>query len=235
MITMIKPEFYTFELNPEQKLQYLKTLQHFFSFNKDILAFGLIKEGDTIKPAFNRPYSVMELWSLDSPELNRKTDNIKRDYILKSINQRRLLPDEVVLDFDDTSDLELTRKKAEYIIDFFRKKVSPPLFYGLFYNGNSYHLHIFKPKLLHSNLTTDAEREKARKHILSIAGADLQLASEKHLIALEWCRHFKHNKVKTLVYGNWFYLLDLAGITHPYSDLETKNDFYLRGDLNATR
>ncbi len=71
--------------------------------------------------------------------------------------------------------------------------------FEVFWTGSrGYHIHIEEPEL---NLLEDrSQRERIRKYLLKKVGADLMLASEKHLIAIPNIPHWKSGNPKELIY-----------------------------------
>ena len=197
-----------------QKWAYLQFLQNTFAYSQDIFVQGLEKIDEDNTRATTPRIKVLDLWQMDADlgynSYILKKRAIKKQRIVEAVNQRTLLPDELVFDFDNQP-LKLAELKAFKIIETIKKK-KKIFFYGLFYNGHSYHLHIYYRNLLNSRYYSRSEREDIRKKYLASAGSDLQLASERHLIALEFTPHYKYNKPKRLVFGNWYIILEKANI-----------------------
>lgn len=111
--------------------------------------------------------------------------DIGEDWKLNGINQRQILPNEVVLDLED-------KERIEGIILILKKKKT---FFRAYATGSrGYHIHIFYRKEL-----TELQKLK----IIQFYGADTQKASPKTMIALEFTPHWKSGKIKELIaYGN---------------------------------
>ena len=101
----------------------------------------------------------------------------KIDYI----NQRQILPNEIVLDLED-------KVRINEIIKTLKEKKA--LFYAYATGSKGYHIHIFFKKEL-----TEKQKFKVIQHY----GADIQKASSKTMIALELVPHWKSGKIKELI------------------------------------
>ena len=101
------------------------------------------------------------------------------DYKIKWINQRQILPNEIVIDLEEKNTIKEVLKKLK---EFGHEN------YKIFDTGSrGYHIHLF----FKFELT---EKQKA-KYIEKL-GADVQLSSEKHMINLEYAEHWKSGKIK---------------------------------------
>lgn len=107
--------------------------------------------------------------------------NTWEDYKLKWVNQRQVLPNEVVIDLEErnslNSVLELldSHNETYYVYDT---------------GSRGYHIHIFFKKAL---------TEKQKLNFIKKNGGDIQLAGVKHMINLEFAEHWKSGKIKRLV------------------------------------
>ncbi len=100
---------------------------------------------------------------------------------LSKLNQRQILPNEVVLDFEDKDSLPFVVKELQSL------KVQ---FYVFSTGSRGFHIHIFFNKEI-------SEEDKLK--IIQHFGADPQLASSKHMVALEFAPHWKSGKIKSLI------------------------------------
>lgn len=112
--------------------------------------------------------------------LNLKNNDWKDLEFFKSINQRSVLPQEIVLDVEEC-------EKIKGVIDEI-KSWDLDLEYFIFETGSrGFHVHIF------FNEDFTIEEKEA---IVEKLGTDIQKCSEKTLIALENCAHFKTGCMK---------------------------------------
>jgi len=107
------------------------------------------------------------------------------DYKIDWINNREILPNEVVLDFDDAG-MDIDKKIEEIEKDDLN-------FYVFFTGSRGYHVHIFFKKEL---------KDEEKVLIISRYGAELQKVG-KSPIALEFSRHWKTGNPKTLYYNGF--------------------------------
>ena len=111
-------------------------------------------------------------------------ENPKNKWFLQHVNQRQILPIEVVLDLEKKEQLKPTIEKLESI---------GVIFYVFETGSRGYHCHVF----FNRELT-----EKEKLAIIKFFGADTQKASSKCLISLEFAKHWKSGKIKQEVeYG----------------------------------
>ena len=111
-------------------------------------------------------------------------DNWEDRKFFEQINQRQILPCEVVLDLEEKELLKPTiekLKKWEWEFSAFAT------------GSRGYHIHIFLDREL-------SEREKLR--IIKQFGADTQKASDKCMIALEFEKSWKTGRIKELENGS---------------------------------
>ena len=107
--------------------------------------------------------------------------NPEENYKLNWINQRQILPCEVVLDLETKETLpKITSKLTElgYI------------FYVFQTGSRGYHVHVF----FNRDLT-----EEEKLQIIKYFGADTQKSSKRTMIALEFSEHYKSGKIKDLI------------------------------------
>ena len=99
----------------------------------------------------------------------------------EQINQRQILPNEIVLDIEDPTQLKPILQKIK---DFDWDKNEVIVFET---GSRGYHIHLFGDKDMN---------EKEKEAIVSRLGADIQKCSEKNLIALENEKHWKTGRLK---------------------------------------
>ena len=111
-------------------------------------------------------------------------ENWKDKAFFDGINQRQILPNEIVLDLEEKGQLEpvINQIKEWGWEDWFVYSTG----------SRGFHISIF----FKEDLTTE-EKEAIVKRL----GADVQKCSEKNLIALENCPHWKTGKLKELANG----------------------------------
>ena len=103
-------------------------------------------------------------------------NNWKDKAFFEQINQRQILPNEVVLDIEDPSQLKPIVQDLQ------------GWDYHVFETGSrGYHIHIYFNRDM-----TIIEKENVVKKL----GTDIQKCSEKNLIALENCPHWKTGRMK---------------------------------------
>ncbi len=136
----------------------------------DFYLCGLKKEGDETKHTKWKKYSEIV-----------STIDLNEEYKIEYINQRQILPNEIVLDIEEKDNIkEIVKEVSKH----FKK------FYIFDTGSNGYHIHIF---------FDDKVPEKLKLSIIKHFKADTQKASKKTLIALENCPHWKTGKVKKRV------------------------------------
>jgi len=109
---------------------------------------------------------------------------------LAKVNQRTLLMNEAVLEIDRSWEDYL-----KVITDLRNKGIE---FYA--YATKSHrakHIHLFFEGDM--ALMPKYVRERKRLALAEYYGCDKQLASDKHMIALEWCPHWKTRELKDLI------------------------------------
>ena len=105
----------------------------------------------------------------------------KKQNFFEQINQRQILPFEIVLDIENP-------KQINKIVEKLKGWGWKP---SLWKTGSrGYHIHI----LCHRKL-----KEKEKLAVIKKLGADIQKCSEKNLIALENCPHWKTGRLKTQI------------------------------------
>jgi len=117
-------------------------------------------------------------------EFDGKTDNWEEVSFFKQINQRQILPIEIVLDLEEKETLPSVIQKLKDL----------ELTYKVFSTGSrGYHIHIFfKEKC--------SQKEKLK--LIKYCGGDEQKDGNKCLIALEYAPHWKSGKLKEEYNGN---------------------------------
>ncbi|MDD4110187.1 MAG: hypothetical protein PHS54_01385 [Clostridia bacterium] len=111
--------------------------------------------------------------------------NPDENYKIEWINQRQILPNEIVVDLEERNTIKEVLEKI---------KSYDHTNYKIFDTGSrGYHIHLFFPKEL---------TEKQKEKYLQRLGADTQLNSNKHMINLEYAKHWKSGKIKIEVGEN---------------------------------
>jgi len=110
--------------------------------------------------------------------------DLDEDYKIRYINQRQIFPNEVVIDLEE-------KDKIKEVIQSLKKYFES--FYVFETGSRGYHIHIFFRRPL-------SERQKLK--IIRKFGGDEQLASQKHMVNLEWAEHWKSGKIKKRVFEN---------------------------------
>jgi len=122
----------------------------------------------------------------------------EKDYLIKNVNQREMLSNELILDLDEgnyNDYLNLIKKldKDGFKFHAFATK-----------KGRCRHIHIFDDKLMSYNIY---KRSIIREKIIKIYGCDLSLKTEGHMIPIEFVEHWKTGDIKELIFtnrGDWF-------------------------------
>lgn len=129
--------------------------------------------------------TVMECWE--------KTEH---EWMLNKANHRSILTTEIILDLDTKPTLKKATDIYQKIKELNFKKIA------LYQTGSKgYHIHIQDPLL---DLLTYYERKQLREMIILYSKCDAQKKHETTMIALENHPHWKTNKQKKMVIGNWF-------------------------------
>ena len=136
----------------------------------DFKLCGLQKTEDRVKATKWRKFSEV-IFPID----------VNEDWKIKHINNREILPNEVVLDLED-------KKQYPKVIE--RLKEIGWEFYAYETGSRGHHIHIFFNRAM-----TSEEKLKIIKEF----GADEQKASNSCMIALENCPHWKTGKIKELI------------------------------------
>ena len=111
-------------------------------------------------------------------EICHDFENKENQLFLMHVNQRQILPCEIVIDLEE-------RKNVWKIVT---ELTSMNLTFYVYDTGSrGVHIHIFFKKDL-------TEEEKLK--IIQYFGGDSQLASNKHMIALEYVEHWKSGRIK---------------------------------------
>ena len=101
-----------------------------------------------------------------------------KDYLLQWVNQRQILPNEIVIDLEERETIKSVITKLKSYNQKFK----------IFDTGSrGYHIHIFFKMAL---------TEKQKSKYISKFGGDGQLNSGKHMINLEYSKHWKSGKIK---------------------------------------
>lgn len=139
----------------------------------DFKVCALVKKGDKVIPTKWKKFSEA-VFPID---FDGTCDNWSTQKFFEQINQREVLPNEVVLDLEDKKQLELVLKKL--------KKWEWE--YHLYDTGSrGYHIHIF---------FKDSLSERHIKGVVRHFKADTQV-TPGHMIALENYPHFKTGNIK---------------------------------------
>ena len=147
----------------------------------DFWLCGTYKKNDEIRFTKWKKYSEC-IFPID---IDGITEYWKNKSFFQQINQRQILPIEIVLDIENKTQLpEIVKKLNELKYSFY-----------IFTTGSrGYHIHIFFDRII-----TDYQRIEICKYFKT----DTQINS-KHLIALEFAKHWKSGELKLEVdeYGN---------------------------------
>lgn len=184
--TIVSPFFwknkdnYTAGVNQENSLRKKKAWLDFLFYdiglqNNDFALAGTFKKTDgTIGFSKWRKFSDC-IFPID---FDGTADDWKKQKFFNQINQRQILPTEIVLDIET----------KEGINDIIQKLKDLKLIYYIFDTGSrGYHIHIFFKELF-----TSEEKLALIKHF----GADEMKDKERVLIALEYAPHWKSGKLK---------------------------------------
>ena len=136
----------------------------------DFFVCGLKKNGEDIKATKWKKFSEV-VFPIDNSE----------SYKLDWINQRQILPNEIVLD------LEHVDKLPAVVIALNELKLNYNIFAT---HSHGFHIHLFFEEEL-----TEMEKEA----VIEYFGADIQKSSLKTMIALEFVPHWKSGKIKELI------------------------------------
>ena len=114
-------------------------------------------------------------------DIDGTADNWKVQKFFEEINQRQILPIEIVLDIEEKEQIKpIIEKLEEWEWE-----------YSIWDTGSrGYHIHI---------ITKEEFNQKEKEAIVKKLGTDIQKCSEKCLIALENVPHFKTGRKKTLI------------------------------------
>lgn len=106
------------------------------------------------------------------------SEDWKKESFFKQINQRQILPNEIVIDLEEKESLpEIIKKLKELKL----------IFYIFSTGSRGYHIHIF----FHEKY-----KPKEKLAIIKYCGGDEQKDGERVLIALEYANHWKSEKIK---------------------------------------
>ena len=111
--------------------------------------------------------------------INLKNNNWKDLEFFNNINQRQILPNEVVLDLEEKTQLLSIVDKLDKL------KWN---FYVFSTGSRGFHIHVFFNRYL---------SVEDKRIVIESFGADIMKIGEKTLIALEYSKHWKSGKLKT--------------------------------------
>lgn len=117
-------------------------------------------------------------------DFDGSADDWKEASFFKQINQRQILPNEVILDLEEKKSIKSIIKEL---------KLQKVIFYVYATGSKGFHVHIFYKR----DLT-----EKEKLSIIKYYKADEMKAGLRALIALEWAKHWKSGKIKKEVFKN---------------------------------
>ena len=123
----------------------------------------------------------------------------KNRYWLPKVNARTIMINEVVLDIDpmkDESEEDFKERIQKVQKDVMVEK---PDYWGIFNSNHGIHIHQWFNRMFYWNVE---KRKQFRLFCCKKYGADLQKISENVCIALGFARHWKSNKIKTMIRGN---------------------------------
>lgn len=109
------------------------------------------------------------------------SDNWKIQKFFDEINQKQIIPSELVLDVEE-------KKKIKPIVTTLKNLESVDEYFIYDTGSKGYHVHIF--------LSNEEFSEKEKLFLIKKFGVDAQKASSKTMIALENCPHWKTGKIK---------------------------------------
>lgn len=137
----------------------------------DFFVCGLQKEGDEVKATKWKKYSEV-CFPLNPWE----------DDKLAWVNQRQILPNEVVLDIEDKDQIDGILRKL--------KEIAIANYYVYDTGSKGYHIHIF---------STLPVTQEVKEFFCKLFGSDILKSGEKTMIALEFAPHWKTGRIKTLI------------------------------------
>ena len=133
-------------------------------------------------------YSVLELSQTE-----------KGMWILDQVTHRTSLSCEIILDMDE----DISMDKVEMISNYL-KKFSVP--HAVFFTGSrGYHIHVFSGKFL----PMKNKKDYLRSLLINKFNCDPLKSSDKMMIALEFCNHWKSGKQKSPIIQfpeKWWFL-----------------------------
>ena len=115
-------------------------------------------------------------------DFNGYCDDWKTQKFFEQINQRQILPNELVLDIEERENIKniILRLKAKKLNNF-----------EVWDTGSrGYHIHIFSKKQIST---------KTKEKLIKYFGTDILKSGEKNMIALEDCPHWKTGNIKRKV------------------------------------
>ena len=149
----------------------------------DYLYYGVGKQKYDFYIQYSEKEGIKTKWRKYS-EICFDYENPKNKWFLEHANQRQILPIEVVLDLEEKEQLDpVVKKLKEFNL----------IFYVFATGSRGNHIHLFFKREL---------SEKEKLQIIKYFGADLQKASKKCLISLEYAPHWKSGQIKQEVQFN---------------------------------
>jgi len=124
---------------------------------------------------------------------NYRKVGFRRDPFLKTVNARTILKNEIVFDFDPPNKMtpETYKEKLTDIINLLKKTFKDVHVFDT--GSRGIHVHVYENKMFQMNIE---ERTEYRRQYLKIFNADLQKASERTTINIEYAPHWKTGKIK---------------------------------------
>lgn len=147
---------------------------------------------------FSKWIKYENLMHLEDWQYVKGTTDKKREFINK-VTHRSILDIELLFDIDDLNVLgikvyDTIKEKAMYIYFYLKKKGLNPVMY--FTGSKSYHISVIIPKL---RQWSKYRRTKYKEEKLIMLGGDTMKKSDRCLISLENCIHYKSGVIKELV------------------------------------
>jgi hypothetical protein len=142
--------------------------------NYNFFICGLRKDeqGNTKSTKWKRYSEAIFLIDFDG-----SCDDWKTQKFFEEVNQRQIFPNEILLDLEEPDRLnEVTKKLDSWNVKF-----------NVYTAGKGFHIDIWFPKSL---------SEKQKIKIIKFFKCDMQKASAKTMIALEYTPHWKNQKLK---------------------------------------
>lgn len=180
-------DFYPLKIgldNNYSKILYLQELCN--KYGDFYITTSIKKENGEI--IFWKHRSVLRCWESE-----------KGLYFLKNATHRTPLRTEVFLDLDDNP----TKYKLNSICELLKKEYEFK-FKAYSSGGKGYHIHVRIPELVTSGFIEKRIIENIKKTFITKFNCDLIKKSDKTMIALEGCPHWRNENIKTLIsYWGW--------------------------------